>query len=470
MQLTLTMTNKKGIHFEVSERKILLRLMDLAMVYLSIYLLNLYPEFEYIEFNTENSVALILLGVYITIFGTIFELYDLQKASKFDTTFRNVVIMASIVVLFYLLTPVLSPYLPEERIQIVYFYLAIIISILLWRLVYINLIESPRFYKRVLLVGEVSNIEGLVKALGVSDPNYKIVGFINSEASTPDSVKFKGLKEFNAKEFLNVIEKERISEVLVASFNTEAIIAEVYHDLMLLLERGFKIREYTQVYEELLYRVPIQFVGKDFYKYFPFSRSNENKLYIFFQRAFDVICAIFGLVVGLIILPILLIGNLLGNSGPLLYTQERVGRNGKPFRIVKLRTMIVNAEKDGAKWAQKDDKRVTAFGKFLRRSRLDEIPQFYNVLKGDMSVIGPRPERPFFVNELARIIPFYETRHIIKPGLTGWAQVKTRYGSTVEDSLTKLQYDLYYIKHRSIFLDFNIAIKTLSTILYYRGQ
>lgn len=464
------MTNKKGIHFEVSERKILLRLMDLAMVYLSIYLLNLYPEFEYIEFNTENSVALILLGVYITIFGTIFELYDLQKASKFDTTFRNVVIMASIVVLFYLLTPVLSPYLPEERIQIVYFYLAIIISILLWRLVYINLIESPRFYKRVLLVGEVSNIEGLVKALGVSDPNYKIVGFINSEASTPDSVKFKGLKEFNAKEFLNVIEKERISEVLVASFNTEAIIAEVYHDLMLLLERGFKIREYTQVYEELLYRVPIQFVGKDFYKYFPFSRSNENKLYIFFQRAFDVICAIFGLVVGLIILPILLIGNLLGNSGPLLYTQERVGRNGKPFRIVKLRTMIVNAEKDGAKWAQKDDKRVTAFGKFLRRSRLDEIPQFYNVLKGDMSVIGPRPERPFFVNELARIIPFYETRHIIKPGLTGWAQVKTRYGSTVEDSLIKLQYDLYYIKHRSIFLDFNIAIKTLSTILYYRGQ
>ena len=107
---------------------------------------------------------------------------------------------------------------------------------------------------------------------------------------------------------------------------------------------------------------------------------------------------------------------------------------------------------------------------FLRRSRLDEIPQFYNVLKGEMSVIGPRPERPFFVNELARIIPFYETRHMINPGLTGWAQVKTRYGSSVDDSLTKLQYDLFYIKHRSVFLDFNIFIKTLSTILYYRGQ
>ncbi|WP_138434682.1 sugar transferase [Winogradskyella algicola] len=464
------MTHKKGIHFEVSERKILLRIMDLVMVFLAVYFLNLYPKFEYLRFDGENIVSLILLAMYILIFGTIFEIYDLQKASKLDSTFRNIVITTSTVVLFYLLTPFLSPYLPEERIQIVYFYVAIIVSILLWRLVYINLIESPRFYKRVLLVGEISNIDGLVRALNTSDPNYKIVGFINSEASTPESVKFKGLKEFQAKDFLNVIEKERISEVLVASFNSEAIIAEVYHDLMMLLERGFKIREYTQVYEELLHRVPIQFVGKDFYKYFPFSRSNENKLYIFFQRAFDILLAIIGLTVGALILPLIVLGNLLGNKGPLFYIQERIGRNGKPFQIIKLRTMVVNAEKDGVKWAKKDDKRITKFGKFLRRSRLDEIPQFYNVLKGDMSVIGPRPERPFFVNELARIIPFYETRHIIKPGLTGWAQVKTRYGSSIDDSLTKLQYDLYYIKHRSVFLDFNIAIKTLSTILYYRGQ
>ena len=191
---------------------------------------------------------------------------------------------------------------------------------------------------------------------------------------------------------------------------------------------------------------------------------------IFFHRLFDVLFSIIGVLIGIISLPLIYIGNLLGNKGPLFYSQERVGRNGKPFNILKLRTMIVNAEADGVKWAKKDDKRVTAFGKFLRRSRLDEIPQFYNVLKGDMSIIGPRPERPFFVNELSRIIPFYETRHIIKPGLTGWAQVKTRYGSSVDDSLLKLQYDLFYIKHRSIFLDFNIAIKTLSTILYYRGQ
>ena len=440
------------------------------MVFAGVYCLSLFVDFEYVVVNKENSTALILLGLYITIFGTIFELYDLQKASKLDTTFRNVVITTSIVVLFYLLTPVFSPYLPEERLQIVYLYLTIIISILLWRFIYINLIESPRFYKRVLLVAEVSNIDGLVKALDTSDPNYKIVGFINSEVSNLESVKFKGLKEFEAKDFLQVIGKERISEVLVASFNTEAITTEVYHDLMLLLERGFKIREYTQVYEELLQRVPIQFVGKDFYKYFPFSRSNENQLYIFFQRAFDVIVSFLGLILLILLLPLIMLGNLLGNNGPLLYTQERVGKNSKPFKILKLRTMVVNAEKDGVKWAIIDDKRITKFGKFLRRSRLDEVPQFYNVLKGDMSIIGPRPERPFFVNELSRVIPFYETRHIIKPGLTGWAQVNTRYGSSIDDSLTKLQYDLYYIKHRSIFLDFSITIKTLSTILYYRGQ
>jgi len=319
--------------------------MDLVMVYLGVYALNFYPKFDYVQFDVNNIVALILLGLYILIFGTIFELYDLQKASKIDTTFRNVVIASSTVVLFYLLTPVLSPYLPEERMQIVYFFLMILLSIMIWRLVYINLIESPRFYKRVLLVGEITNIDGLVNALVTSDPNYKIVGFINSEASTEGSVKFKGLKEFEANAFLDIIDKEKISEVLVASFNSESIIAEVYHDLMLLFERGFKIREYTQVYEELLYRVPIQFVGKDFYKYFPFSRSNENKLYIFFQRTFDIIIAIIGLLAGLILIPFIIIGNMIGNKGPLFYTQDRVGRNSKTFRIMKLRTMTTNAKK-----------------------------------------------------------------------------------------------------------------------------
>ena len=239
---------------------------------------------------------------------------------------------------------------------------------------------------------------------------------------------------------------------------------------MALLEAGFPIKEYTQVYEDMTYRVPVQFVGKDFYKYFPFSRSNQNKLYLFYRRFFDLIFSFIGLLFGVLLLPFVLIGNLIANRGPLFYTQERVGKNGDHFRIIKFRTMIKNAEHRGAVWAKANDVRVTRFGKLLRRSRLDEIPQFINIVKGEMSLIGPRPERPYFVNELSLSIPFYETRHIIKPGLTGWAQVNERYGSTIDASLLKLQYDLYYIKHRSFFLDANVIIKTLSTVIFYRGQ
>ena len=464
------MNQRKNIHFEVSERKVLLRIMDLVMIFLGIYVLELFLDFDYLSITIKNSSQLVLLGIYVSIFATVFELYDLQKASLLEATFKNTVITASIVVLFYLLTPYFSPFLPEERIQILYFYLSIITAVTLWRIAYIYLIETPRFYKRVLLVGEVSNIETFTTAINESDPNYKIIGFINSEASTEQPIRFKGLKEFRAEDFLQIINIENISEVLVASFNSEAITSQVYQDLMVLLERGFKIRDYTQVYEELLHKVPIQFVGKDFYKYFPYSRSNENKLYIFFRRSYDVTISLIGIALGMCILPLIFLGNLIANKGPLFYVQQRIGKNGKPFKIIKLRTMIVNAEQNGAIWSTINDKRITGFGKFLRHTRLDEIPQFYNVIKGDMCIIGPRPERPYFVNELAQIIPFYETRHMVKPGLTGWAQVSTRYGSSVEDSLVKLQYDLYYIKHRSVFLDFSIAIKTLSTILYYRGQ
>jgi len=464
------MSRKKDIHFEVSERKVLLRLVDICVVILGLYILQKFLDFEYLTISKNNFVAISVLAIYITVFGTIFEIYNLQKASKLDVTFRNIVLTASTTVLFYLLTPVLTPFLPEQRLQIIYFFLIIITMIFLWRWAYIAFISAPRFYKKVLLVGEVSNIENIIKPLNQSDPNYKIVGFINCEPETESPIKFKGLQEFEPNQLMNIIRKEKISEILVASYNSETITSDIYHDLITLLDQGFIIREYTQVFEELTYRVPIQFVGKDFYKYFPFSRSNQNTLYLFFHRVFDIVFSVMGLIFGLCILPLIIFGNMIANKGPLFYFQERVGKNGKLFQIVKLRSMIVNAETGRAKWAQINDSRITKFGMFLRRSRLDEIPQFINVLSGNMSIIGPRPERPFFVNELSRIIPFYETRHIVKPGLTGWAQVNTRYGGSVDDSLTKLQYDLYYIKHRSVFLDINIIVKTLSTILYYRGQ
>jgi len=464
------MPKKKGIHFEISERKILLRIMDTLSVIGVLYFVGSSFHFEYFTVTKAQWFWSLVLAFYITIFGTVFELYDLKASSKLDTSFRNIVLTTSVTVLVYLFTPIITPFLPEKRIQVLYFYLAIIGAIFLWRIAYVTFIASPRFYKKVIIIGEVSNLETILKTIGKSDPNYKIVGFVNSEGVADDQVVFKGLKEYLPLELPEVIVEEHISEIVVAIYDSENITSDIYGQLTMLLERGFTIREYTQVYEEITNRVPVQYVGKDFYKYFPFSRSNQNRLYLFYHRTMDIIFSIIGLVIGVCLLPLVLVGNVIANRGSLFYQQERIGKHGELFNIIKFRTMVKNAESNGAQWAEKNDARVTPFGRILRNSRIDEIPQFYNILKGDMSVIGPRPERPYFVKELSQIIPFYETRHTIKPGLSGWAQVNSRYGSSVDDSLEKLQYDLYYIKHRSFFLDVNILVKTFGTVLYYRGQ
>jgi lipopolysaccharide/colanic/teichoic acid biosynthesis glycosyltransferase len=193
-------------------------------------------------------------------------------------------------------------------------------------------------------------------------------------------------------------------------------------------------------------------------------------MYLFGVRFVDVLLSILGILLFLFVIPFILIGNLFANRGSLFYSQSRVGKNGKLFRIHKLRSMVKNAEANGAVWATKNDTRITKFGKFLRKTRLDELPQFFNILKGDMSLIGPRPERPEFVKDLEEQIPFYAIRHVVRPGLTGWAQVNYPYANTIEEQETKLRYDLFYIKERSSFLDFKILIKTITTVLYFRGQ
>lgn len=462
--------SKTSIHFNISERKILLRVFDILSILLVLYFVNDIFNFDYFKVRKENWASIFVLILYISIFGTIFELYDLQKSSKIEKVATAIVFTASITVLFYLLTPFFTPVLPDNRLQILYFYFAILTGLFLWRLAYVSFIVSPRFYKKVLIIGETSNIEAIIETFKSSDPNYKIVGFVNCEMDKISAVKFNAIQEYKPNQIREIIKEENISEIVVASYNSENITSEIYYTLIKLLEEGFPINEYTQVYEDMAQRVPVQFVGKDFYKYFPFSRSNQNKLYLFFHRFFDILISLVGVLVGIAFLPFILLGNLLGNRGTLFYSQDRIGKNGKMFKIIKFRTMVKDAEKSGAVWAKKGDVRVTPFGKFLRNSRLDEIPQFINILQNEMSLIGPRPERPFFVKELSNLLPFYETRHIVKPGLTGWAQVKTRYASSIDDSLLKLQYDLYYIKHRSFFLDINILIKTMSTVIFFRGQ
>lgn len=184
----------------------------------------------------------------------------------------------------------------------------------------------------------------------------------------------------------------------------------------------------------------------------------------------DILVALVGLVFFAVLTPIVFFFNLFGNNGSLFYTQWRVGKKGNEFKIIKFRSMVTNAEKNGAVWAQKNDTRVTKFGRILRKTRIDEIPQFINVLKGEMSLIGPRPERPEFVHQLELEIPYYGMRHVIKPGLTGWAQVMHPYANTINDQKEKLMYDLYYINERNLMLDFKIVVKTISTVLFLRGH
>lgn len=464
------MSQRSGLNFVVSERKILLRIFDVVWVLFTLYVVGILFRFEYFSISSDFWHWSIVLAVYLSLFSNIFELYDLQKASQHYTVLKNVILTTSVTVLFFLLTPVLTPVLPQNRVQIFYFYLAIIVALLLWRYSYISLISSPRFYRRVMIVGQPLEVDLIAAQLQEVDPNYSIIGFFDPGGEQVLSAKQVGLKKFGLENLKQTLKQESVDELLISGIDHAGTDSSLYREIMSLVNDGFPVRDYNRVYEEKTYRIPVQHIERNFYKFFPFSRSHDNKFYLFFHRVADIAVSIVGLLFGMLLIPFIFFGNLLGNRGRLFYSQERVGKNGKIFHILKFRTMKCDAEANGAQWAQKNDIRVTGFGKFLRRSRLDEFPQFWNILKGEMSLIGPRPERPVFVKQLSELIPFYDTRHFIKPGLTGWAQVMGEYGNSHADSLEKLQYDLYYIKHRNVFLDLTILMKTLSTIIFFRGQ
>jgi len=464
------MKNKNKIHFEVSERKVLLRVFDVVFVLGTLYLVGTYLGLDYLKVSATHFYYAMVLALYLNIIGTVFEMYNLQVASDQYQVLRSSILTVSTTVLFYLLTPVFSAELPSNRLQIVSFYFTILFSILLWRMFYVKFLASSRFVQNVVLVCDRDQLEELILGLENSDPHYRIVAYVNSDSATEEQFEYHFVENIAIDDLLTFVNEHIIFEIVVATQKTEEITVELYQQLLYLLESGTTIREYTQVYENKSQRIPVQYITRDFYKFFPFSRSNNNQLYLMFIKLVEVLISIIGLAFGAALIPFILMANTLANRGKLFYTQERVGKNGEIFQIFKFRTMVENAEKGTAVFSGSNDSRVTPFGKFLRKTRIDEIPQFLNIVKGDMAVIGPRPERPFFVKEIAEIMPFYETRHVIKPGLTGWAQVNYSYGESIEDSLVKLQYDLYYIKHRSVFLDLNIAIKTISTVLFYRGQ
>lgn len=454
-------------YFNISERRLFLRVLDIVFAVLGLYVLNIFFDSNYFDFSNSNRTLWIsILTIYLLAFGEIFESYDLKVASDNYLTFRSVGITVFFTTVFYVFTPVISPQLPVNRLQLLYFSLTLLFSILLNRFFYIKLIFSPRFLKNILLVADSAQLEGLVIAIQNKSTNRIVAVVSDAAMADNDKITFIPVSGANLEA---IVKKEGINEIVISSNNLQFITPELNSQLILLFEKGLAIRSADNFIEEETHRISVTQLMPNFYNYFTFSKSHQNNLYLAFRRFMDMFFSLMGILFFLVIIPFVFIGNLIANRGPLLYTQKRVGQKGNFFNIIKFRSMVANAEKNGVAWAQKNDNRVTPFGRILRKTRLDEIPQFINVLKGEMSLIGPRPERQEFVELLVKEIPFYAIRHVIKPGLTGWAQVMYPYAHSVEDQHKKLMYDLYYIKERNLMMDLKIVVKTISTILFFRG-
>jgi exopolysaccharide biosynthesis polyprenyl glycosylphosphotransferase len=236
-------------------------------------------------------------------------------------------------------------------------------------------------------------------------------------------------------------------------------------------ERGVSVTPMALLYERITGKVAVEHIGDEWYLALPVQQSGTITLYRFIKRVMDLCGGFLLSLIFLAVLPFVAAAIKLDSRGPVFYFQERVGLHGRPFRVRKFRSMVQDAEGDGqARWAVKGDSRVTRVGALLRKTRLDELPQVLNVISGEMSLVGPRPERQQFIEQLQQQIPFYRARLAAKPGLTGWAQVSYGYGATVEDALIKLQYDLYYIKYPSPWFDLTIMLRTIGVVLRMKGQ
>lgn len=263
------------------------------------------------------------------------------------------------------------------------------------------------------------------------------------------------------------VKENKISYVILAKLH---LTEEEINTILKIRMNGVEVKSYFDYMQEETYKIDVELINNEWLLYGYGFKILHSPIHNRIKRIFDISMAV---VIGILTSPIMLIAALivkLESPGPVIYSQARVGEHNVEFNVHKFRSMRNDAEKDGAKWAVKNDPRVTKFGNFMRKTRIDELPQLLNVLKGEMSFIGPRPERMVFIKDLEKVIPYYNLRHLVKPGLTGWAQVMYPYGASVEDAERKLEYDLYYIKHHSISLDIAIMFMTLKTVVFGKGR
>lgn len=335
---------------------------------------------------------------------------------------------------------------------------------LAWRYAYyLRLKRLPAAPDKILFLGAAMarRARGVLQEYS---PETQILGYVGEEGADPDEA---GSWLGNSSRIFDAIDRFKPSRIIV--LDRYYLEPELAHGLLNAKLQGLKVDDMRGLYERLTARVPLDLIEEDWLLLEDGFSLNVNNSLRRFKRAFDVF---FSLALLALMLPVLLMAAVcvrLESRGPVIYKQKRVGLLGKVFTLYKIRSMRQDAESHGAVWAKKNDPRVTRVGRFLRKTRIDELPQLINVIKGDMSVIGPRPERPDFVKELAHKLPYYDIRHSVKPGITGWAQVCYPYGASLEDSRLKLEYDLYYIKNLSPLLEGKILLKTIGVILIPTG-
>ncbi len=475
----------------VSERRLLLMGMDVVCLVASAILAMV----VWARFRTD----IVFTGVFVrqhigwlaglpVIWFILFQvngLYELQSSARVRTTIRrlSVVILeftALYILLYYLLTPTAgssqildSLGLPRLlRVVPIWFVIFSWLFLAGWRALYANLLTGDHFRRRTIIVGTDLPGQAILNTLrNLASGEYTVLGFVTTEGegslNSADTV-FDDVSVLGTFEQLPaLVRQHEANEIVVATDHSPApSLAKV---LLHCYEKGTEIVEMPTLYEQLTGRLPVQYLGPRLSFLLPEPPATWP-LYRIWRRLFELCSVVVGLPLVVMLIPIVALCNRMWAPGPLFYRQERVGQGGRVFRLLKFRTMATDAEdKTGAVWAKKDDPRVTRVGNRLRKARIDELPQFWNVLKGEMSLIGPRPERPEFTSQLEHKIPFYRARHAVKPGLTGWAQVNRGYSSSVDSSLEKLEYDLYYIKHQGIALDFLITLRTISVVLTLKG-
>lgn len=326
--------------------------------------------------------------------------------------------------------------------------------------------SSSMLTRRILVFGTGARALAVKRALNKSDPTAEIMGFFPS-SNEEEMVVPSRLVISNKKSLTDTALNLKVEEIVVAVTERRGG-AMPLRELLDCKLQGIRVLDLASHFEQTLGQIRLESLYAGWLIFGDgFSQGNARTLV---KRIFDIVCATILILLSLPVMLIAAVAIVIENGFPIFYRQERVGLNGRLFNVIKFRSMRRDAEKDGKPvWAKAQDDRVTKVGRIIRKLRIDELPQLFSVIKGDMSLVGPRPERPFFVDQLTKEIPFYAVRHSVKPGVTGWAQVRYHYGATVEDSAEKLQYDLYYVKNHSLFLDILVLFETVGVVLTGKG-